>query len=233
MEHSQREGEGSVRSPRRRGRILDRTLNFGVIVIALFIVFRPGGPVFGWVQKQVETRRVRSQLETLWPELISEGHRLDGGSGDVVLIEFSDYQCSFCQRTHPELSDFLSEHKQVGVLYRHLPLATIHQAAEGAARAAICAEQQARFRQMHDHLFETERWSEDQDWAVEAIEIGIPDVARFVACMDAPATHARLARDRKLADALGVISTPTFVTRNGIFRGARDRQGLEALVGVQ
>ena len=134
------EGVGGTHGSRGRGKILDRGLNLAVIAIAVFVVFCPGGAVLGWLEAQVDGRRLRSQLDTLWPEFIAEAHRLDAGSGDVILVQFSDYQCPFCRHTHPELVDFLSEHHGVGVVYRHLPL-RIHSAAEGAAKASICAAQ--------------------------------------------------------------------------------------------
>ncbi len=63
-------------------------------------------------------------------------------------------------------AEFIAQNPEVGVAYRHLPL-PIHPAAEGAARAAICAQRQRRFEEMHARLFETARWHSDTLWIRE------------------------------------------------------------------
>ena len=109
------------------------------------------------------------------------------------------------------------------MIYRHLPL-PFHPAAEGAARASICAERQGRFREMYDRLFGTEAWLSDTNWNREAESAGVPDLGRFGNCLHDIDTDRRLAVDRNLAEALAVAGTPTFVHRKGIFVGILSRE---------
>lgn len=102
--------------------------------------------------------------------------------------------------------------------------------AEGAARAAICAEFQGRFRQMHSLLMETSEWQEDGEWVSLARWAEVPDVDEFETCLGGNRVERRLLEDRELADALGVTATPTFFHRSGAHVGSIDGERLNGLV---
>jgi protein-disulfide isomerase len=95
----------------------------------------------------------------------------------------------------------------VRLVYKFMPL-TMHPHGESAARAAIAAQAQGKFWEMHDKLFTNGEHLEDADILKYAAAIGL-DVERFRADMQSPATKARLDADRKLGDALNVKGTPT------------------------
>ncbi len=83
-------------------------------------------------------------------------------------------------------------------VYKFMPL-TMHPHGESAARAAIAAQAQGKFWEMHDKLFANGEHLEDADILKYAAAIGL-DVDRFRADMQSPATKARLDADRKLGD---------------------------------
>jgi len=80
----------------------------------------------------------------------------------VVIVEFSDFQCPFCQRwyydTLPEVRSLVGD--DVALAFAHFPLTQIHPNAAGAHVAAECAGAQDRFWEMHDLLFE-----QQEEWA--------------------------------------------------------------------
>jgi protein-disulfide isomerase len=128
--------------------------------------------------------------------------------GPVVLVEFADFECPFCQKLAPELDSLWEKHKdKVLFVYKFMPL-SMHPHGELAARAAIAAQAQGKFWEMHHQLFTNGQHLEQSDIEGYAKSIGL-DVARFRADMQSAATSARLDADRKLADQLGVKGTPT------------------------
>ncbi len=86
------------------------------------------------------------------------------GSPDarVVIIEFSDFQCPFCQRWYynalPEIRQFIGD--EVAIAFLHFPIAQLHPNAPTVHVAAQCAGEQDKFWEMHDLLFEEQEvWS--------------------------------------------------------------------------
>jgi protein-disulfide isomerase len=86
-----------------------------------------------------------------------EGLDIEGEAGaQVVIAEFSDFQCPFCKRwfdeTLPQLRERLGE--DVALAFLHFPIVQLHPNAGNAGAAAVCAAEQGKFWEMHDLLFE-------------------------------------------------------------------------------
>lgn len=157
--------------------------------------------------------------------------RMDTTHGAALwLIEFGDYECPFCRRSHPALQNLIAANPGLTVGYRHYPLNDIHPVADAAARAAICAEFQGRFPEIHSLLLTTTDWADAKDWARLAERVGISDLAEFRRCLTSEAVVQRLEEDRALAEALGVTGTPTFFYRYGSRRGYLDEVQLTELL---
>lgn len=153
-----------------------------------------------------------------WQAMASTGSPLGSPDEPPILIEFSDYQCPFCRRANATV-DSAVRSLRLGVVYHHFPLSTIHPAATGAARAAICAEQQGRFHEMHHLLMTTDGWQKDTNWVQVAVDAGVQEKGRFKDCLQAQSTTDRLEADRQLALELRVTGTPSFFTRVQLLRG--------------
>jgi len=78
----------------------------------------------------------------------------------VTLIEFSDYECPFCERhftqTESQINKDYVDTGKVKFYYRDFPLSSIHPGAEKAAEAARCAGDQNKYWEYHDALFENQ-----------------------------------------------------------------------------
>ena len=126
----------------------------------------------------------------------------------VVVVEFADFECPFCQKLAPELDRLWEERKdKVRFVYKFLPLA-MHAHGEVAARAAIAAQMQGKFWEMHRILFASGQHLEENDLTGYARGIGL-DLERFRADMAGAHATERIEADRKLAETLGVKGTPT------------------------
>lgn len=126
----------------------------------------------------------------------------------VVVVEFADFECPFCQKIAPVLDELWETRKdKVRFVYKFLPLA-MHAHGEPAARAAIAAQMQGKFWEMHHKLFANGQHLEENDLTGYARAIGL-DVDRFRADMAGAQATARIEADRKLSETLGVKGTPT------------------------
>jgi protein-disulfide isomerase len=126
----------------------------------------------------------------------------------VMLVEFADFECPFCQRVAPELDKLWEARKdKVRFVYKFMPI-TMHPHGESSARAAAAALLQGKFWEMHHALFANGQHLEPSDVDGYAQAAGL-DLERFHADLTSAAVNSRLAADKKLADDLGVKGTPT------------------------
>lgn len=78
----------------------------------------------------------------------------------ITLVEFSDFQCPFCERAFPTVNQVMKEYDgKVQLVYMHFPLISIHPRAQKTAEATLCALDQGKFWEFHDALFE-----QQADW---------------------------------------------------------------------
>src|SRR5579884_175014 len=111
-------------------------------------------------------------------------------SAPVTVVEFADFECPFCQRLAPVLDQLWEKRKgAVRFVYKFLPLA-MHPHGELAARAAIAAQAQGKFWEMHDRLFANATNLEESDLERYAKAIGL-DVDRFRADLRSTETTRR------------------------------------------
>ncbi len=129
----------------------------------------------------------------------------------IVLIEFSDFGCSFCAKWHQETYQNLmaAYPEQIRFVYRDVPFRAFT-----ASEAAQCARQQDAFWAYHDKLFGYEYGLSDEAYLLYAKELNL-DMNDFTACLSEHRYQAMIERDLDAARELGINSTPTFFI-NGI-----------------
>jgi len=191
--------------------------NVVVIGAVAFALLRPTGPIGSAVVTQYQGLRQHRIVAREWPK-ISAVRRVDSTNSAISMVEFADYECPACRQQYATLHRVVNSPRSGGLAFRHRPL-SIHPHAEGAARTAICAENQGKLREMHDRLFTTDAWLSDTNWTREAIAVGITDTAAFRECRSSQATTDRLRADEALADSLYIQATPTFVALHSVHVG--------------
>jgi protein-disulfide isomerase len=126
----------------------------------------------------------------------------------VTLVLFSDFQCPFCGKVEPTLTQLEQESKgELRVVWKHRPL-PMHPNARGAAAAAEAARAQGKFWQMHDKLFENQQQLGPELYGKLARELGLND-AKFKAALSDPKLAARIDADDRQAQEVGAGGTPT------------------------
>ena len=128
----------------------------------------------------------------------------------ITIVEFSDYQCPFCRRWHQEVYEPLlaAYPGKIKLVYRNLPLTSIHPDAFGAAEAAMCAGEQDAYWPYHEKLFSSENLG-TQVYTQYAQQLSL-DIDKFQACLQDQKYKAAIEADSDFAVNLGVRSTPTF-----------------------
>ena len=136
--------------------------------------------------------------------------RPGAGAGAVQLVVFSDFQCPYCSLARV-LVEILERRATtpLQVCFKHYPLVSMHKQARLAAQAAVAAQLQSKFWQMHDRLFAHPKELAPQQLFGHARAVGL-DVPRFERDLDSPLVRLRVERDRTDAIALKLPGTPTF-----------------------
>jgi len=146
-------------------------------------------------------------------------------------VEFSDFQCPFCARTHPVLEAARRRHPdQVAVLYRHFPLDPIHPYARRAALASECAAAQGRFAEYSAALFAQQDSIGVKPWSRFAAETGVADTAAFGRCVADARALANVERDARAGRDTDVRVTPTLVINGTLRPGAVSEAEIERLI---
>lgn len=149
-------------------------------------------------------------------------------NGSVLLVEFSDFQCPFCAKAVETLSEFIQKHgNRVTLVYKHLPLSSIHAQALPAAKAAWAAGQQGKFWEFHDALFANQPQLGESLYETTARSLGL-DLQRFNRDRASQAAEKAIQQDLQLADILGIEGTPFFVMNGKVFAGAVSLADFEA-----
>ena len=118
--------------------------------------------------------------------------------------------------------------KEVKFVYKQFPLVTIHQNALNASKAAVAAQRQGKFWEMHDKLFANQRELQLDKLKEYAQQIGM-DMAKFDQDMASPEVQKLIDEDTKLAQQAQVNGTPTLFL-NGKRVMNRSFEGLKQMI---
>ena len=157
----------------------------------------------------------------------------------VQIVEFTDYQCPFCQQyaveTFPTLFTEMIENGRVFYAIKDLPLDNLHPEAIVAATAVRCAGEQDAYKAMHDSVFANqELWSGNGETAAISIfadlaaDLGL-DGDELTGCIQAGAQRELVLANQQESLALGVSSTPTFYMNGYPLRGAQPFEVFDAV----
>jgi len=151
-------------------------------------------------------------------------------SAPVTLVEFSDFQCPFCQRVAPTLKRVKQTYgDKVRIVWKDFPLTQIHPQAFKASEAAHCAGDQGKYWQYHDQLFGNQQALQVGDLKQYAAALGL-DAAAFNACLDTSKHGERVRDGVAQGTTLGVNSTPTMYINGRLLSGAQPYEVIAAVI---
>ncbi|MFP4298710.1 MAG: DsbA family protein [Spirulinaceae cyanobacterium] len=183
-------------------------------------------------QQEVEEKRqaVLSEMKGNPTAFIRNSPTTGSAQKDIVLFEFSDFQCPFCAQAHNTLKTFMSKHgDRVTLVFKHLPLSRAHPEALPAAFSAYAAQQQGKFWEYHNALFENQdRLGEDLYQEI-ARNLGL-DLDRFERDRTSVSARRALQEDLQLAEALMIQGTPFLVMNGEVIPGAVELEEFEQVL---
>lgn len=169
--------------------------------------------------------RVRYGEDTKVEGLTAHGSPLRGSPmAPVTIYEFSDFQCPYCKTAAPLLKKAVEESDgKAKLVFKQYPL-PMHPKAREAAKAAVAADRQGKFWEMHDLLFENQERLQTADFADYAEKLGL-DVSRFKQDMASKETENKIEADIAEGKKAGVDSTPSIYVNDRRFIFPPDELG--------
>jgi protein-disulfide isomerase len=132
----------------------------------------------------------------------------------VTMVEFSDFECPYCGRAKDTVDQVTKQYgDKVRLVFRNFPL-SFHPHAQKAAEAAMCANDQGKFWEMHDVLFANQKALEPEQLKKYAADLKL-DTAKFNKCLDSGEKAEAVKADQEAGTKAGVNGTPAFFI-NGI-----------------
>ena len=172
----------------------------------------------------VASLRAKYPIKNLLPidrvEVSEAGSPAKGpAEAPVTVIEFSDFECPFCGRIEPTLAQVEKTYgDQIRFVFRQFPL-SIHPHAQKAAEAALCADEQGKFWEMHDAMFADQHSLDVEQLKSKAASLGL-DADQFNACLDSDKFDARIKSDIADGQKAGVGGTPAMFVNGRFINGA-------------
>ena len=194
--------------------------------------FQSPPPSNGGISSEVIQRLITPSTEN--------AQALGSKAAPITLVEFGDYQCTYCQRFHSDtkanlLANFVDSGK-VRFLFKDFPINDLpaDRASTLAAEASYCAADQGKYWQYHDQVYDNWR-GENTGWVTKsslkqfAIDVGITDMAKFSQCLDSQIYGNVVMQNYNLAQNIHLSATPSFV----LIANNKPQQPALAIVGAQ
>jgi protein-disulfide isomerase len=147
----------------------------------------------------------------------------------VTITMFSDFQCPFCQQAIPMVDEVLKAYpKDVKFMMKQFPLRQIHPNAEPAAEAAIAAQRQGKFWEMHDELYKAGRNLSPDTIKGIAEKIGL-DMKKWDADRNSPEVKKQIDDELALGQKVDVRGTPSLFINGKVVQN-RSVDGMKAQI---
>jgi len=159
-----------------------------------------------------------------------EDPSLGPANAPVTLVEFSDFQCPFCQRVMPTLKRLKEAYgDRIRIVWKDFPLTQIHPEAFKAAEAGNCAREQGKFWEFHDVLFGNQQALQPEHLKKYAADLGM-NVTTFATCLDTAKHNDRVQAQMGVGSSLGVSSTPAAFINGRLVSGAQPYEVFAAII---
>ncbi|MBW7922117.1 MAG: DsbA family protein [Rubellimicrobium sp.] len=167
--------------------------------------------------------------------LTDDGYSFVGGNpdGDITVVEFMDYRCTFCRRAFPEVEELVNADGNIRFVVKEFPI--LGPQSDLSARFALSVQAlhgDAVYKDVHDALMQMQTDYTPETLARLAEGFGL-DAAAIEAGMDAPGIERIIAANRLQADNLRITGTPTFIIGGRMVRGYLQLDQMEQIVAEE
>ena len=179
---------------------------------------------------QAEEQAQRAQAMTMLDMNEGDPFMGAGDDADIIIYEFSDYNCGYCKRVFAQLQLVLADDPKVRLILKEYPI--LAESSIEAARAAIAAQMQGKFEDFHISMMNWRGGISTDTILSIAAESGL-DVTRLMADMQKSAVDNILARTRATAQSLDVTGTPALVIGTEFIGGAVSADQIKQVIAEQ
>ena len=209
-----------------------------IFYLALVVIAVAGIGALSYMSRRPADREA-SPIDSTLPKVQSNGYVIGKASAPIEVIEFGDFECPSCARfatlTEPEVRSRLVDQGVIRFRFIDFPL-SMHRNTWPASRAAACADEQGKFWEMHDALFQSQdQWNgettsnPDPIFKQLAKQIGL-NQQQFDQCVDSKKTQAKIQAHEQLAEQQHIQATPSFIIGGKIAEGPRPFDEFKSLV---
>ncbi len=165
---------------------------------------------------------------------VDDDPSLGPADAPLTIIEFSDFQCPYCQRWHEETFPALmaAYPDQIRFVYRDLPVVGGGAIGSEAAQAANCAGDQDAYWEFHNLLFSGGLGLSQDAYRQYAVSLGL-DAQALAECVETGFHEAEVNGDLQYALQLGVSSTPTFFVNGIAIVGAQPASVFQHVIDLE
>ncbi len=180
-------------------------------------------------QQVAETEKARSAIQNHTEALFNSPRQVVLGNpqGDVTFVEFFDYNCGYCKRALNDMTTLMEKDPKLKVVLKEFPV--LGPGSVEAAQVAVAVRMQdktgKKYLDFHQKLLGGRGQADKAKAMAVAKDVGL-DMARLDKDLKSDEVKATIAESMKLAEALGLNGTPSYVIGNDVVIGA---VGLEAL----
>ena len=144
--------------------------------------------------------------------------------GDVTLVVFTDYACTFCRASEPDLERLIAEDRRLKLVFREFPILSAD--SEAAARLALIAARSGRYMNVHQALFA----AAPPNAAARSEIASRFNLNASAAALNDPGITNELRRNVGAARSLGLSATPAFIVGDKLLVGAVGYDSLKAAI---
>src|SRR4030095_1495447 len=156
----------------------------------------------------------------------TDGPSRGGKNAPVPIAMFSDFQCPYCKQAIKHVDEILSVYNdKVKFVYKHFPLNAIHKQAMAAAQASVCAQEQGKFWEYQDALFQLPDLS-PKALRTAASGAGV-DIDKFDKCLLTDKPRMKVTQDMDEGEKAGIGGTPAFFINGKLIRGLQSAGDLK------
>jgi protein-disulfide isomerase len=187
-------------------------------------------------QKEADAEKARATIKDNNATLFNSAHQVVLGNpqGNVTMVEFFDYNCGFCKRAMTDMLDLLKTQPNLKFVLKEFPV--LGEGSVEAAHVAVAARMQdpagKKYLEFHQKLLGGRGPADKARALAVAKEVGY-DIARIEKDMNSDEVKTTIDENMKLADALGVNGTPSYVVGDELVVGAVGLDALKEKLGAE
>jgi protein-disulfide isomerase len=206
-------------------------VSFSIIYAANTIagkdMFATGNSTNQDIQEENAPQQTPEESETVEVS-VDDDPAIGSNNAKVTMILFSEFQCPFSGRfardTFPQIKTDYIDTGKVKLVYRDF---VVHSTSQKAQEAAECANEQGKFWEMHDLLYQNQGALETDDLKGYASQLGL-NTESFDSCLDSGKYESEVQKDTEDGRNYGVTGTPTFFINGKKFVGAQAYEKFKA-----